>query len=69
MVQTCRLSVEFQWFLMALSVRPGRSLAISAHLFCSRLQRQDRERTAISERAAERRKERRKRQGDEEERR
>mmetsp|Transcript_31164 Transcript_31164/g.72864 ORF Transcript_31164/g.72864 Transcript_31164/m.72864 type:complete len:350 (-) Transcript_31164:914-1963(-) len=30
---TCLRSVEFQWFLMALSVRPGRSLAISAHLF------------------------------------
>mmetsp|Transcript_8745 Transcript_8745/g.22774 ORF Transcript_8745/g.22774 Transcript_8745/m.22774 type:complete len:268 (-) Transcript_8745:631-1434(-) len=27
-------SVEFQWFLMALSVRPGRSLAISAQRFC-----------------------------------
>mmetsp|Transcript_48955 Transcript_48955/g.122339 ORF Transcript_48955/g.122339 Transcript_48955/m.122339 type:complete len:325 (+) Transcript_48955:199-1173(+) len=26
---TCLRSVEFQWFLMALSVRPGRSLAIS----------------------------------------
>ncbi|KAG9453526.1 hypothetical protein H6P81_006430 [Aristolochia fimbriata] len=25
--------VEFQWFLMALSVRPGRSLAMAAHLF------------------------------------
>ena len=24
--------VEFQWFLMALSVRPGMYLAISAHL-------------------------------------
>jgi hypothetical protein len=24
---------EFQWFLMALSVRPGSILAISAHLF------------------------------------
>jgi hypothetical protein len=27
-----RFMDEFQWFLMALSVRPGRSLAISAHL-------------------------------------
>lgn len=28
-----RFMDEFQWFLMALSVRPGSSLAISAHLF------------------------------------
>eukprot|EP00037_Helgoeca_nana_P011088 m.99220 g.99220 ORF g.99220 m.99220 type:complete len:404 (+) comp20605_c0_seq1:217-1428(+) len=28
-----RRMVEFQWFLTELSVRPGRSLAISAHLF------------------------------------
>jgi len=28
-----RLRVEFQWFLMALSVLPGRSLAMAAHLF------------------------------------
>jgi len=28
-----RCMVEFQWFLMALSVRPGRYFAISAHLF------------------------------------
>ncbi|KAF4363461.1 hypothetical protein F8388_016589 [Cannabis sativa] len=28
-----RRRVEFQWFLMALSVRPGRSLAMVAHLF------------------------------------
>mmetsp|Transcript_26908 Transcript_26908/g.54814 ORF Transcript_26908/g.54814 Transcript_26908/m.54814 type:complete len:313 (-) Transcript_26908:428-1366(-) len=34
---TWRLRVEFQWFLMALSVRPGSSFAISAHRFCSRL--------------------------------
>jgi hypothetical protein len=27
-----RLSVEFQWFLTALSVRPGRSFAMTAHL-------------------------------------
>jgi hypothetical protein len=27
---TLRLMVEFQWFLIALSVRPGRALAISA---------------------------------------
>jgi len=27
-----RLRVEFQWFLMALSVLPGRSLAMAAHL-------------------------------------
>lgn len=27
------LSVEFQWFLIALSVLPGNSLAIDAHLF------------------------------------
>ena len=27
-----RLSVEFQWFLMALSVRPGRRRAMVAHL-------------------------------------
>jgi hypothetical protein len=27
-----RFIVEFQWFLMALSVRPGNSLAILAHL-------------------------------------
>lgn len=30
-----RRMVEFQWFLIALSVRPGRSLAISAHLLPS----------------------------------
>ena len=30
---TLRLSVLFQWFLMALSVRPTKVLAISAHLF------------------------------------
>eukprot|EP01043_Picozoa_sp_COSAG02_P012210 COSAG02_NODE_468_length_21758_cov_41.206796_20_plen_81_part_00 len=30
-----RLTVLFQWFLMMLSVRPGRSLAISAHLLPS----------------------------------
>lgn len=30
-----RRIVEFQWFLIALSVRPGRSLAISAHLLPS----------------------------------
>ena len=29
---TRRRMVEFQWFLIALSVRPGRRLAISAHL-------------------------------------
>ena len=29
---TRRRIVEFQWFLMALSVLPGRSFAISAHL-------------------------------------
>ena len=28
-----RRIVEFQWFFTALSVRPGRSFAISAHLF------------------------------------
>jgi hypothetical protein len=28
-----RLSVEFQWFLMALSVRPESNLAMVAHLF------------------------------------
>ena len=28
-----RLKVEFQWFLIALSVLPGRSFAIDAHLF------------------------------------
>ena len=28
-----RLSVAFQWFLMALSVRPFSSLASAAHLF------------------------------------
>lgn len=28
-----RLSVEFQWFFIALSVLPGRSFAIDAHLF------------------------------------
>mmetsp|Transcript_43881 Transcript_43881/g.133651 ORF Transcript_43881/g.133651 Transcript_43881/m.133651 type:complete len:230 (-) Transcript_43881:296-985(-) len=30
---TFRFIDEFQWFLMALSVRPGRCFAISAHLF------------------------------------
>jgi hypothetical protein len=29
---TCFLIDEFQWFLIALSVRPGRCLASSAHL-------------------------------------
>jgi hypothetical protein len=31
-----RRIVEYQWFLMALSVLPGRSFAISAHLLPSR---------------------------------
>mmetsp|Transcript_3011 Transcript_3011/g.5756 ORF Transcript_3011/g.5756 Transcript_3011/m.5756 type:complete len:237 (+) Transcript_3011:103-813(+) len=31
-----RLMVLYQWFLMALSVRPGRSFAISAHLLPTR---------------------------------
>lgn len=29
----CRRYVEYQWFLIALSVRPGNNLAISAHRF------------------------------------
>lgn len=33
--ETRRLIVEFQWFLIALSVRPGSRFAISAHLFPS----------------------------------